>query len=139
LSSIVPYLSLVAAIIVGGVALYIRRTNRVQAEKDRFGVFLREQLASLPERGVREFYDRTKPAIRDAVQRVGHFLGDRQRARLDRLWREYDEIPAHDFDRKHEGAMGEMMRALSKIAKPPAEFQTPHEIVRYYLDELYKI
>lgn len=113
--------------------------NRVKKAKDDFGVFIREQVAALPQRGVREFYDRTKPSIRDAVHRVWHFIeSDDQRRRLDILWREYDEIPAHEFNRAHEGAMGEVMRALSKIAQPPVEFQTPYEIVKYYLDEFYK-
>jgi hypothetical protein len=136
--NIIPYLSLVAAVIGGSIALYIRHKNRTQSAKDAFGVFIREQIANLPQRGVREFYDRTKPTIRDAVQRVWHFLGDERRSRIDRLWREYDDIPARELDHAHEGAMGEMMRKLSQIAKPPAEFQTPYEIVRYYLDEFYK-
>ena len=111
--------------------------RRIIGAKDEFGVFIREKIAALPERGVGEFYAATKPAIRDAVFQVWHFLSsDEQRNRLDRLWREYDEIQAQEFDRAHEGAMGEVIGALYKVAG--AEFQSPHEIVRYYLDEFYK-
>jgi hypothetical protein len=110
------------------------------SEKDLFGVSIRKQIAALPQRGVRDFYASSKPAIRDAVCQVWHFLdSDDTRRRLDRLWREYDELPAHEFDRTHEGAIGEMMRKLSQIATPPAEFRTPYEYVRYYLDEFYKL
>jgi hypothetical protein len=110
----------------------------VDKEKAEFGVIIQQHIVTLPERGVMEFYSRTKTAIRDAVFRVRRFITDEQRAGLDRLWREYDQIPARELDPKHEGAKGEMVRALCKIAKPPSEFKTPCEIVRYYLDEFYK-
>src|SRR2546427_3844226 len=48
--------------------------TRIRREKDQFGVFIRERIGELPKRAVHEFYNRTKPAIRNAVQRVGHFL-----------------------------------------------------------------
>ena len=132
----IPYIPIVGALIVGGVALYIRYKNRTQTPKDSFGVFIQEQIGALPQRGVREFYDRTKPSIRQAVQKVRHFLTDEQRGRLDRLWSEYDQIQAQEFDRAHEGTMGDVVRSLYKVAG--AEFQSPYEIVRYYLDEFYK-
>jgi hypothetical protein len=112
--------------------------NRLTKAKDDFGGFIRDKIGTLPERDVGEFYKSTKPSIRVAVQHVWHFLTEDQRSRLDELWIVYDQIPAEKFDPKHEGKMGETMRALSKIAKPPAEFQKPSEIVRYYLDEFYK-
>ncbi len=111
--------------------------NRIQTAKDRFGVFIQKHRSALPQRKVREFYESTKPAIRDSVSQVWHFLNsDDQRAYLDRLWREYDQIPAQEFDSKHEGAMGELARKLYRIAG--AEFQSPYEILQFYLDEFYK-
>ncbi len=110
----------------------------VGKEKAEFGVFIHQQRMALPERGVGEFYDRTKPEIRDAVQRVKQFLPSEQRTSLDDVWKEYDQIKAEQLATKNEGAMGESMRDLHKRATPANEFKTPYGIVRHYLDAFYK-
>ena len=138
MADFIKYLPIATAIIGGCVAIYVWRGKRTKDAKDAFGGFIREQIGALQQRGIREFYERTKPSIRDAVHRVWHFHTEERRSRLDRLWSEYDQITAQELDSNNEGEMGEAMRRLSQIANPPADLQTPHEIVRYYLDEFYK-
>ena len=141
MTNFTPYLgpllpAVIGGVIGGSVVLYNRRKSRVQTAKDAFGVFIREKLGELPKREVAEFYAKTKPGIRDAVQRVGHYLTREKRTRLERAWKDYDEIPAQVLDRRHEGAMGEAIRDLHKVAG--AEFQSPYEIVKFYLDLFYE-
>jgi len=125
----------------GGFLIYNRRKSRVLAEKDRFGVFIRGQAAILPQVKVREFYIRTKPAIRLEIYKFSHFLTEDQRTRLDRLWKEYDEIPeAHlseDRENEHgttwEEALNEAVSGVS-VANP----KHPRDLLTYYFDEFYK-
>ena len=96
-----------------------------------------QKLAQIPRRNLADFYQRTKPSIRDEVARIRPFLSIRDKDTIDRLWREYDEIPAQELDRAHEGAKGEVMRALNKLAG--SEFQSPDEIIRFYFESFCKL
>ena len=109
----------------------------VDREKAEFGVFFREQKDLIPKRGVREFYNRTKPAIRAAVCRLGHFLSGEERDRLEALRNKYEDIKTEDLDPLNESAFGEgVARPLHKLAG--IEFQTPDKVVEHYFDEFYK-
>ena len=114
----------------------------MQAAKDAFGVFIREQIATIPVTGLDEFYRRTKPDIRSSVERLRHFIGGRQKARLNRLWYQYEHIREYEFDRPYERVMTDVKRELSIISgedfKSPYQFQSAYEAVRYYLDKFYK-
>jgi hypothetical protein len=128
-----PFIAVAGIMVAAWVAIHNRRKTRVQAQKDKFGVFIREQIAAVPRKGVSDFYSRTKPELRSAVQTVGHFLDQKQRATLDRLWREYDEIPWHDLRQENEASW------LADFHKRfGGEYQHPQEIVRYYLDQFYE-
>jgi len=121
----------------GLIGWFAASRKRVRDAKDTFAVFMSQKLAQIPKRDLADFYQRTKPSIRDEVARIRPFLSIRDKDTIDRLWREYDEIPALELDRAHEGAMGEVMRALNKLAG--SEFQSPDEIIRYYVDSFYKM
>lgn len=141
LINIVPYLPVVAAVLGGGFLIYNRSVARVQAGKDSFGVFIRDQISALPNTGVREFYDRTKPDIKKAVGRMLHFLPSNQRDGLDRLWQEYDEIPDKDLSADRENEHGTswnegLVEALGgdKVPYP----KHPRDLLKEYFDEFYK-
>lgn len=121
----------------GLIGWFAASQKRVRDAKDTFTVFISQKRAQIPKRDLAEFYQRTKADVRDEVARVRPFLSIQSRDKLDHLWKEYDELPPHDFDRLHEGAMGETIRALHKRAG--AEFQSAHEVIGYYFDEFYKI
>ncbi len=128
-----PYVAILSAIIGGSIALYIRHKNRIQNAKDAFGVVIQEKIAHLPDRDIESFYRTTKLDIKTAVSRVRHFLNANERVRIDRLWKEYEEIPAEQLDSKEEASwIAEFHRRLG------GEYQHPRDIVRYYLDEFYK-
>lgn len=130
------FFTVLGGFIAGGVGLCLANHRRVLDAKDAFGVFIRGKIGGLPKREVGDFYKSTKPAIRAEVHQFWHFLNREQRTRLDRLWKEYDEIQAHELDPQNEATMGEAMRSFSKLAG--IEFQSPYEVVRFYLDEFYK-
>jgi hypothetical protein len=121
--------------------------NRMRKARDEFGGFILAQIAALKplaleSDAVREFYDRTKGGVREAVHRMWHFLPIEQRTRLDTLGSEYDQIPAHEFDRPHEREMANIKQELSKISgeefQHPYKFQSPYEAVKHYLNEFHK-
>jgi hypothetical protein len=114
------------------IGLFASSRKRVRDAKDTFAVFMSQKLAQVPKRDLADFYQRTKPSIRDEVARIRPFLSIRDKDTIDRLWREYDEITTQELDRTHEGAMGEVVRDLNRLAG--SEFQSPGEIIRYYFD-----
>jgi hypothetical protein len=111
--------------------------NRIQAAKDVFGDFILDKKASLPERGILDFYDKTKPEMRTAVQRIGRYLGEDGRGRLDKLWTKYDKTARENLDAHQEGFKGESARSLDTLAGLQAQ-PPPREIVEHFLDEFYK-
>jgi hypothetical protein len=102
LSEVAPYIAAVGIAIAAWVAIHNRRKSRVQVEKDKFGHFLIDQRSAVPDTGVRDFYDRTKPLIKRAVDQVRRVLADTERDSLDRIWKEYEEIPYEDLSADNE-------------------------------------
>lgn len=132
-------IALAIGLVVAGYAhiLANRRDDRkrVRDSKDRFGTFIKETLATLPNRGLKAFYDSTKPGIKIAVHTFQHYpMAHSERSTLDRLWKEYDTIDADELD---ESFQSEVFRKAfeTQIGKP---YQHPREIIRYYLEEFYK-
>ena len=131
------FFTILGGAVSGFIGWFSASRKRVRDAKDTFAVFMSQKIAQIPKRGLADFYQRTKPGIRDEVARIRPFLSIRDKDTIDRLWREYDEIPAQELDRAHEGAMGDVMRDLNKLAG--SEFQSPYEIIRFYLDSFYKL
>ncbi len=99
-------------------------------------MFIREQIAALPREGIGDFYKRTKPDIRLALDRSGHFLSGRRQAHLNRLWYEYEHIPEDSFNPNNEGLMEKYARELHEMSGEP--FQSPYDTVRHYLEAFCK-
>jgi hypothetical protein len=131
------FFTVLGGVISGLIGWFAASRKRVRDAKDTFAVFMSQKLVQIPQRDLADFYQRTKSDIRDEVARVRPFLPIRAKERIDQLWKEYDEIPTQDLNRANEGARGELARALYK--KAGAEFQSAHEIIRYYLNEFYKL
>jgi len=70
------------------------------------------------------------------VQRVWHFLPPQSQIRLDRYWKEYEQIDRKTLESSNEGPMGEAMRRLHQASH--TDYESAHEIVNRYLDEFYK-
>ena len=134
LTNIVPYLPIVAAVLAGGFLIYNRRKTRTQIAKDTFGVFIMKKIGALPNHGVAEFYRATKPEVRDAVLTVWHYLKPNERSAIDRLWKEYDEIPQSDMESINENDWAEELEKMDGNT----QFQPPKQIVKYYLSEFQK-
>jgi len=130
---IIPCIAIIGIGVSAGIAIYNRCKNRVQSEKDKFGVFIREQTAKLPPANIEHFYRTTKPDMKVAVERLKHFLNTNDRNRIDRLWREYDETPYENFQKERES---ETMRAIENM--DGFSCHNPRDIVKYYLDGFYK-
>lgn len=116
--------------------LQSRRENRgrIRREKDTFAVFIRQKIGVLPERRIEEFYNGTKPEIRDAIHRICVFLPSETELAIDRLWKEYDEIPADKLSGENEPDYVKEIMELDG----GEEFRPPRDIVAHYLDEFYK-
>jgi len=118
--------------------LFIANYRRTKDAKDDFGRFVSTKIGEVPKRDVLGFYKSSKPAIREAVHRFMHYLKTEKRASIQSLWEEYDSVTDQQLDPINEGKMGEVFRDLQKLTNPPTKFNSPHEVVRYYLDEFYK-
>lgn len=117
--------------------LQSRRENsaRVRREKDAFGVFVRQKIGAVPTREIMEFYKTTKPEIRDAVQRLRHYLPlASDQSAIDDLWIKYDAIPADKLD---DDGMAQWVAGLMAATGDKA-FQSPREVLAASLEQFYQ-
>jgi hypothetical protein len=141
MTNLYPYFPIVAALIVGGIALYVRHKTRTQPAKDAFGVFIRKQISELPEKNIKAFYTHSKPKIREACDDVWHALPSQRRESLDRLWKEYDEMPEAHLSEERENEYGTTLEEDLREAGDgvtPEHPGHPRDVLKYYLDEFYK-
>ncbi len=131
------FFTILGGAVSGFIGWFTASRKRVRDAKDTFAVFISQKISQIPKRGLADFYQDTKPGIRDEVARLRPFLSIKDKDILDRLWTKYDEIQAAELDRANEGAMGDAMQALNKCAG--SEFQSPYEIIRFHLDSFSKL
>jgi len=136
LSQIVPYLTIVAALIGGSVALYIRHKNRSQNAIDEFRIFILSKINEIPSKGFVYFYRLIKPEIGLRVQKLKLFLWWFGRCKIERSWKAFDTIDENSLDDQYEKE--EWTEELYKLGntKPP---ESPSVILKYYLGKLKKI
>ena len=115
--------------------------NRVNKAKADFGVFINRQLGILPQVEIRHFYTLTKPFFNSEIHGLKYFLTDSQRARIDRLWKEYDEITEEDLseDRENEhGTTWEEGLNDAVYTIPTTNPSHPRDVLKNYFVEFNK-
>jgi hypothetical protein len=137
-------IQIAVGVVIGWVAHRFSRLrddrNRARKSKDNFGVFIHKLASLLPQVKVQVFYILTKPSINSEIHGLWHFLTDDKRARLDRLWKEYDEIPDADLSEDRENEYGTTWEEglVEAVGGIPSNSKHPRIILKYYLDEFYK-
>jgi hypothetical protein len=73
--------------------------------------------------GFDDFHVESRVILAEAVAKVYPFLRDRQKSKIDRLWREYDGIQPQELSREHEvGSIASFDKRFSeKVVLKPSE------------------
>jgi hypothetical protein len=120
----------VATIVGFWIAHYWRSRNA----KDNFLTFMSQKRGAIPKRDAGDFYTTTKTEIRDVVFKLRPFLTPAKVVLLDRLWSEYNEISHEELAPENEAAW-----RIAFAKRFEHEFQSPSEILTFYMDEFCKI
>lgn len=127
-------LAIVGAAISVAIGILLFFIKRKRDAKDSFLVFISTLRRSVDTSHVQEWYDKTKPAFRDAISSVYPFLRHKKKSSIDDTWSKYDSIPLDQLAQQNERDWVSEIDELDRVAPT----QKPTRILADFFDRFEK-